>query len=402
MDKKKNATLWIVLMCLGAACIIGLMVFSGIKSVEFDKDKTGGNRTEAIYADDEYEDCYVPAKFLSAEFASYENDDTQGLYIAFDENRYPYIMVMYDDTFTNYLDLYNYTYQDSATDPGIVNLFGSSHEIDSEMEDAAIDAYNDLMGSTIVDESNFSSYFGKYYFDMDDGNSVFVNTVFDYFYFFALGLILIIAGLIMLLKSNDYNRKLVSRMATNYAGGEAVAGNYGNPYDFQNGMNGTIMPGQHAPDMPYGKGMVQTGQPAQKSYRQPASNGYPQQTQPGYPQQAQPGYPQQTQPGYPQQTQPGYPQQAQPGYPQQTQTPVQPVVTPQRMAETVYGEQVTYHAQSEPSQPDWAATPDPTSDPIATSDAAMSDRTATSDAAMSDRTVTSDPAATQSDTTMQS
>lgn len=166
-----------VLLFMGALMLIGALIY-GSEAVS--KWTAGKNTGEALSAFDPMYDNgikeYVEFDMITYPFAGFELNDTQGFYFVFDD-MLPYIVCMEDARLEGeFQAIYDYTFSDSMLPPERGCLEGYAVEIDDELKALAIDEFNYIWNEKIVNEENFTDYFGKYYLDTiyvpDEGESI--------------------------------------------------------------------------------------------------------------------------------------------------------------------------------------------------------------------------------------
>lgn len=108
----------------------------------------------------------VAFDMISYPFANFELSDSQALYFVFDMDMSVYIVCMDNERFeTEFADIYEYTFSDSAEYGGIAEVEGYAMEIDEELREIVIEEFNYLWGSEVFTEDNVEDYIGCYYLD---------------------------------------------------------------------------------------------------------------------------------------------------------------------------------------------------------------------------------------------
>lgn len=150
--------------------VLGLVMLVLPMAVFISEWGNGKDREEDIYAFDvaEYSESrqFVEFEMISYPFASFELNDTQGLYFVFDEDMCTYIVCMNNNRLEEeFAEIYEYTFSDTVEAPKVGRVEGYSMEIDEEIRDIAIEEFNYMWGEEIATEQNFEEYFGNYYLD---------------------------------------------------------------------------------------------------------------------------------------------------------------------------------------------------------------------------------------------
>lgn len=152
---------------LGVGMLVG-GAFAGISGIS-DMTTEPAEDTAAVwfdpYTDTEVKQA-VSFEMISYQFASFELSDAQGMYFVFDAEMYPYIVCMDNNRLeTEFAEIYEYTFSDATEVPKAGELEGYSMPIEEELKEIAIEEFNYLWGENVINESNFSDYFGDYYLD---------------------------------------------------------------------------------------------------------------------------------------------------------------------------------------------------------------------------------------------
>lgn len=109
----------------------------------------------------------VSASMMTDYFAT--NDYTgheHKSYFVFDK-KYMYIVDIDDKTRNHLNAIYDYSYdeREDAISPDPVEIKGMTKKIPADLKQIAIHSYNEIFGETILNASNFSTYFGDVYLD---------------------------------------------------------------------------------------------------------------------------------------------------------------------------------------------------------------------------------------------
>lgn len=149
----------------------------------------------------EYEDRQmVEFEMISYPFASFELNDSQGLYFVFDTDMSVYIVCLDNDRLeTEFKEIYDYTFSDAAKTAGIGVVEGYAMPIEAELKAIAIEEFNYLWGSEVLTDANFADYIGDYYLDTtyilkNDEESV-STVIIGGLFFVTLGIYLIYYGI---------------------------------------------------------------------------------------------------------------------------------------------------------------------------------------------------------------
>ena len=142
----------------------------------------------------------VEFEMISYPFASFELNDSQGLYFVFDTDMSVYIVCMDNERLeTEFKEIYDYTFSDASETAGIGAVEGYAMPIDAELKTIAIEEFNYLWGSDVLTDTNFVDYIGDYYLDttyIPESSEESVSTIIiGGIFFLALGIYLIYYGI---------------------------------------------------------------------------------------------------------------------------------------------------------------------------------------------------------------
>ncbi len=104
------------------------------------------------------------AQMMTQEFAS-DFKETNHYYFAYDEKLLPFIVQVHGNLSEEQLRIQSYLYDESEEAPEPVAFYGISAPIEEDIRKYAMESYNDMWGQELVNEANFSDYFGEYYLD---------------------------------------------------------------------------------------------------------------------------------------------------------------------------------------------------------------------------------------------
>lgn len=168
---RKKRKRWMVGVVLGMVVLIMAVValFRGrLDAVE------SGEPENLYYATEQQQYVYVPVQYLTEAFGTYESYGKMSLYFAFNEDWEPYIICMDDADATQYADLVAYTYG-MLDEAEMQNITGYSVPIDPDIQDLAVECYNELFDDECVTDDNFYDVFGSYYMQVGGKSSAYTN-----------------------------------------------------------------------------------------------------------------------------------------------------------------------------------------------------------------------------------
>lgn len=168
---RKKRKRWMVGVVLGMVVLIMAVValFRGrLDAVE------SGEPENLYYATEQQQYVYVPVQYLTEAFGTYESYGKMSLYFAFNEDWEPYIICMDDADATQYADLVAYTYG-MLDEAEMQNITGYSVPIDPDIQDLAVECYNELFDDEYVTDDNFYDVFGSYYMQVGGKSSAYTN-----------------------------------------------------------------------------------------------------------------------------------------------------------------------------------------------------------------------------------
>jgi len=153
---------------IGTLLLAGLLVLGSIISLNADKDRVEKQKAELQLFDPfASKDAYstLTPQFLSEEYAANYND-TVYYCLALDADYNAYIVAISADQMEQYRDLIDYTYDENiTTPPAKVTLTGMPKEIDAELVDYTVEAYNTFYGGDMLDADSYQMILGEYYLD---------------------------------------------------------------------------------------------------------------------------------------------------------------------------------------------------------------------------------------------
>lgn len=154
---------------LGLLGVMMLLVSSLATLSLIVSDEPGDIEQEAQWFDTvtEYEGKQmIEFNMISYPFASFELNDSQGMYFVFDSEMCIYIICMDNDRLeTEFADIYEYTFSDADVVPAPGTVEGYAMPIEDDLKAIAIEEFNYLWGETVITDTNFSEYLGTYYLD---------------------------------------------------------------------------------------------------------------------------------------------------------------------------------------------------------------------------------------------
>lgn len=108
--------------------------------------------------------CKIDVSFITGKIATRGEDS---FYLAGDEENI-YIIATKNPLPKELEDIKAYSYMVTDEKPKSYKIQGISYEIESDLKDIALKAYNDLFKNQKIDESDFYEYFGEYYLSIDE------------------------------------------------------------------------------------------------------------------------------------------------------------------------------------------------------------------------------------------
>ena len=179
-------------LIVGTILLIITCAFSILMFFSYQSDMK--NPTKLIDIKEEGKYAKVSASVMTDYFAT--NDYTgreHKSYFIYD-NQYMYIVDLNEKTRKELDVIYNYSYDqnEDAVAPNSVEIKGMTKKIPSDLKQIAINAYNELYGEKLVNNSNFSTYFGDVYLD------TYESPMTDFSYTFVYSFPFLLIGLIFL------------------------------------------------------------------------------------------------------------------------------------------------------------------------------------------------------------
>ncbi|MBQ8821452.1 MAG: hypothetical protein IJZ82_02310 [Lachnospiraceae bacterium] len=200
--QKKMNPIW---LCLLIAVLGVGLVLSGILGISkyYQEAAAAKENTEVLWFD-----LYSPSEepqmleflFISEPFAEYTYGTSQGFYLVYDEDMFGYIICMENDRLEGeFLENYNYTYQDIEKVPELGYVEGYAVEIDEELQEYAIEFFNMFWDEELLDETNFADYLGTYYLDTTMEPATEDNSISASVVMIIVGLLLIVVAIVKVL-----------------------------------------------------------------------------------------------------------------------------------------------------------------------------------------------------------
>ena len=200
--QKKMNPIW---LCLLIAVLGVGLVLSGILGISkyYQEAAAAKENTEVLWFD-----LYSPSEepqmleflFISEPFAEYTYGTSQGFYLVYDEDMFGYIVCMENDRLEGeFLENYNYTYQDIEKVPELGYVEGYAVEIDEELQEYAIEFFNMFWDEELLDETNFADYLGTYYLDTTMEPATEDNSISASVVMIIVGLLLIVVAIVKVL-----------------------------------------------------------------------------------------------------------------------------------------------------------------------------------------------------------
>ncbi len=158
LRKQNRVIRWSAIISLVVALTSGVMIF-----VLENRANPKAKAFEDVVIDNEKgEWSYLDVDFMSDCFAFYEeNDDVEDRYYFVWEGSYMYIANLDSLTFYDKLaDIYDYSFEDTTSQPLPVRIYGTSENISPELRQIAIEQLNEWYGENTVTDEDFDSLCG--------------------------------------------------------------------------------------------------------------------------------------------------------------------------------------------------------------------------------------------------
>lgn len=121
---------------------------------------TAKDYNELIFNNQDVEEEYVEVTITDIPYGFAEGDDSKKYYFVFDEYDYMYIVRLTDTTYSMLENMYNENSEEFS-----YTLKGFIFNDSQELKEIAISSYNESMEEVVVNNDNFSAYFGDTYLD---------------------------------------------------------------------------------------------------------------------------------------------------------------------------------------------------------------------------------------------
>lgn len=168
--KKKSKVPGIVLLIVGVLFLLAGIVFFLMGG---NSDKLETEEAMDVYfasSTDQYSS--VTVQYMTDSVASYEAMDNMQFFITMDSEWNPAIVCMHTDELPAFMPYMDWFYSDSEEGAPEEQFFaGYAQPIDEELKEIVIESFAEIFGEDIVDESNFTEWFGEYYLQIGQKNS---------------------------------------------------------------------------------------------------------------------------------------------------------------------------------------------------------------------------------------
>lgn len=142
---------------------------------------------------------YIDMIALSECVATFDVGESQGIYMAFDEEGNSYLICISEKDFEKYNKNHDYFYDmDSMAVPDSKRIQGYPMKIDGDLIDFTIEFADVVFGKGVVTQDNFSELFGSYYLDATYHPKSEENEAFS---ILAASCFLFIAGIVLIIIS---------------------------------------------------------------------------------------------------------------------------------------------------------------------------------------------------------
>ncbi len=170
--KSKNKILGIILLVLGAVLmVLGVgIIFMGNTTSRVETSEP----IDVYYAFETEQYVYARTQYMTESVAYFEAMENMMFYMTFDVDWNPAIVCLHVDDLPTYQPYIDWLYSDSyENEPEEMDILGYAQPIDEELEQYIIESFDEHFGEGIVDKTNFVDYFGEYYVQVGQKNSVY-------------------------------------------------------------------------------------------------------------------------------------------------------------------------------------------------------------------------------------
>lgn len=170
--KKKNKIPGIVLLIIGAVLLIVGMGVIFLKNPSLEVENT--QPLDVYYAMETEQYVYARTQYMTEPVAYFEAMENMMFYITFDSEWNPAVVCLHVDDLPTYQPYIDWLYSDSyENEPQEMDILGYAQPFDEELIGFVIEGFDALFGEGIIDETNFVDYFGEYYVQVGQKNSVY-------------------------------------------------------------------------------------------------------------------------------------------------------------------------------------------------------------------------------------
>lgn len=199
--KKKNKVPGIILMVLGLIFLIGGIV-TVFAAENFSVMETA-EPIDVYYATETDEYSYALVQYMTESVAYYEAMGNMQFYIVCDSEWNPTVVCLHSDEVALYQPYIDWLYSDSYEGgPEETVIAGYAQPFDAELEQWVMEGFNETFGEEIVDESNFTDWFGEYYLQVGQKNAAYGISKIG-IYILLVAVILMVIGGALLYEKKD-------------------------------------------------------------------------------------------------------------------------------------------------------------------------------------------------------
>ena len=169
---KKSKVPAIVVLAVGIVlAIAGLLI---VFSAEHFSVKEEAEPVDVYFAKDTDEYSFALIQYMTEPVAYYESMEKVQFYIAFDMDWNPALICVHDDELETYMPYIDWLYSDSyENEPEQLMVTGYAQPIDEELAEHVVAGYNDTFGDEILNEANYTDWFGSYFLQIGQKNSAY-------------------------------------------------------------------------------------------------------------------------------------------------------------------------------------------------------------------------------------
>lgn len=199
--KKKNKVPGIILMVLGVLFLIGgiITVFAAENFSMMETEEP----VDVYYATETDQYAFSKVQYMTESVAYFEAMENMQIYIACDSEWNPTVVSLHSDDLATYQPYIDWLYTESEEGGPVETVAtGYAQPIDAELKQWVLEGFNATFGENIVDESNFTDWFGEYYLQVGQKNSAYGISKIGIYILLAAVILMVISG-IMLYEKKD-------------------------------------------------------------------------------------------------------------------------------------------------------------------------------------------------------